>query len=91
MLAYHRTAPERMEGVARDLELGGGRGGIDAGERARQHALTSEAPREERVGRWRTEMEPRDVAAFEAIGGPTLAELGYELVEAAAAENTPTG
>ena len=91
MLAYHRTAPARMKGVARDLELGGGHGEIGAEERARQHALVSEAPRGERAGRWRTDMQPRDVAAFEAIAGPTLAELGYELVEASAARNTPAG
>jgi hypothetical protein len=91
MLDYHRSADDRMEAVARDLELGGGRGAIGAGERARQHALVSEAPREERAGRWRTEMDPGDVAAFEAIAGPTLAELGYELRERPEAGNTPAG
>ena len=90
MLDYHRTATERMEGLARDLELGGGRDAIGASERARQHALVSEAPRGERAGRWRSEMEPRDVAAFEAIAGPTLAELGYELVETPTRADTPT-
>jgi hypothetical protein len=29
-------------------------------------------------------MDPSDVAAFERIAGPTLAELGYDLVEAGA-------
>ena len=91
MLDYHGTATERMEGLARDLELGGGRGEIGASERARQHALVSEAPRGDRAGRWRSEMEPRDVAAFEAIAGPTLAELGYELVEKPKPPDTPAG
>jgi hypothetical protein len=81
MLAYHEGAPERMSAVARDIELGGERGGISAGERERQHALVTEAPRRERAGRWREEMDPADVAAYERIAGPTLAELGYELVE----------
>jgi hypothetical protein len=27
---------------------------------------------------WRTEMAPRDIEAFEAVGGPLLSELGYE-------------
>ncbi|MFL5736008.1 MAG: sulfotransferase family protein [Actinomycetota bacterium] len=27
---------------------------------------------------WRTEMEPKDVEAFEAVAGPLLSELGYE-------------
>jgi hypothetical protein len=82
MLAYHEGADERMGALARDLEVGGGRPQITADERARQHALTSEAPRTERSGRWRQEMDPSDVAIFEGIAGPTLAELGYELVEA---------
>ena len=82
MLEYHERAQERMSAVERDLELGGGREGISASERASQHALVSEAPREERAGRWREEMDPADVATYEAIAGPTLAELGYELVEA---------
>src|SRR5919204_234741 len=43
------------------------------------------------AGRWRSEMEPRDVAAFEAIAGPTLAELGYELVEKPKPPDTPAG
>jgi hypothetical protein len=81
MLAYHEGAEERMGALSRDLEVGGGRPQITAEERARQHALTSEAPRTERAGRWREEMDPRDVATFEGIAGPTLAELGYELVE----------
>ena len=62
--------------------MGGDRPQIPAAERARQHALVSEAPRTERVGRWREQMDPADVATFEGIAGPTLAELGYELVEA---------
>ncbi len=81
MLDYHEGAPERMSAVARDLELGGERAGIPAAERERQHALVTEAPRRERAGRWREEMDPADVAAYERIAGPTLAELGYELVE----------
>ena len=81
MLAYHERASERMSAVARDLELGGGREGISASERASQHALVSEAPRSERAGRWREEMDAADVAIYESIAGPTLVELGYELVE----------
>jgi len=82
MLDYHEGAAERMGVLARDLDVGGGRPQIAAAERASQHALTSEAPRTERAGRWRREMDPADVAVFERIAGPTLAELGYELMEA---------
>jgi Sulfotransferase family len=31
---------------------------------------------------WRTELEPADARAFEAVAGSLLAELGYELLEA---------
>jgi hypothetical protein len=81
MLTYHEGASERMSGLARDLELGGDREGISADERARQHALVTEAPKSERAGRWREEMDAADVAAYERIAGPTLVELGYGLVE----------
>jgi len=84
MLSYHEGAAERMGALARDLEVGGDRPTIAAAERASQHSLVSEAPRTERAGRWREEMDPSDVAAFERIAGPTLAELGYEVVEAGA-------
>ena len=46
--------------------------------RARQHSLVSEPPKGERAERWRREMDPADVASFEAIAGETLDELGYE-------------
>jgi hypothetical protein len=81
MLTYHERADERMAAVARDLDLGGDRERITAADRASQHSLVSEAPRQQRAGRWREDMDPGDVATFERIAGPTLAELGYELVE----------
>jgi LPS sulfotransferase NodH len=80
MLDYHERASERMAGVARDLDPGGDRERITAAQRASQHSLVSEAPRSERAGRWRQQMDPGDVATFERIAGPTLAELGYDLV-----------
>jgi Sulfotransferase family len=84
MLTYHQGAEERMAGLARDFDVGGDRPRISAAERAAQHSLVSEAPRTERAGRWREQMDSGAVAAFEGIAGPTLAELGYELVEAPA-------
>ena len=81
MLDYHEGAGERMASIARDLDLGGDRERITATQRASQHSLVSEAPRRERAGRWREEMDPGDVTRFERIAGPTLAELGYELTE----------
>jgi hypothetical protein len=43
------------------------------------HALATRPPQTDRLARWRTEMSPEDVAAFEAIAGPLLTEMGYEL------------
>jgi DNA-binding transcriptional ArsR family regulator len=78
MLDYHRQADERMQEVVRDLRPGW-KGLITAEERVRQHELVSKPPSSERVGRWRKEMAPADREAFEAVAGPMLAELGYEV------------
>jgi len=78
MLAYHERASERLAEKARDLPKEGGRM-QPAEARIASHALASEAPRADRVGRWRREMDPADVAAYERIAGDLLAELGYEL------------
>ena len=78
MLAYHERADERLAEKARDLEKEGGRT-QPAAARVASHALASEAPRTDRIGRWRREMSPEDVAEYERIAGPLLAELGYEL------------
>jgi hypothetical protein len=78
MLDYHRHAAERMAVIARRRE----RQGLDpipAGYGPRIHALTSEPPKEERIGRWRAEMAPADRAAYEERAGDLLAALGYEV------------
>jgi hypothetical protein len=78
MLSYHERASERLAEKARDLPKEGGRS-QPAEARVASHALASEAPRPDRIGRWRREMSAEDVAAYEAVAGPLLAELGYEL------------
>jgi hypothetical protein len=78
MLDYHHHAAERMAVIARARE----RRGLDpipAGYGPRIHALTSEPPKGERVGRWRAEMAPADRAAYEERAGDLLAALGYEV------------
>ncbi len=79
MLAYHERASERLAEKARDLPKEGGRT-QPAEARVASHALASEAPRPDRIGRWRREMEPADVAEYERVAGALLAELGYETV-----------
>jgi hypothetical protein len=79
MLAYHRTARERLAEMNRDLPPVGKRGSRDAAERMAAHALAAEPPRPDRVSAWRSEMTPADVAAFEGAAGSLLAELGYDV------------
>jgi hypothetical protein len=78
MLRYHERAGERLAEKARDLPKEGGRT-QPAEARISSHALASEAPRTDRIGRWRREMSEADVAEYERVAGDLLAELGYEL------------
>jgi hypothetical protein len=79
MLDYPKYAQERMRGeMERTLRpLGGGT--ITAEERTRQHQLLFEPPSPGRAGRWRTEMSQENRRAFEAVAGPLLKKLGYEV------------
>ncbi|MFL5819110.1 MAG: sulfotransferase family protein [Solirubrobacteraceae bacterium] len=78
MLEYHRHAAERMQVIARRRERQGLEP-IPTGYGPRIHALTSEPPKGERVGRWRTEMSAGDRASYERVAGDLLAQLGYEV------------
>jgi hypothetical protein len=80
MLDYHRDAAKRL-GELSDLP---GKGGKvrPSSERVAAHALTSKPPTRERIERWRTDLDPRDITEYEAVAGDLLAELGYPLSEA---------
>ena len=77
MLAYRDRAGERIGEIVRDLDRDEGEG-VSAEVRARHQANVSEPLRSDRAARWRAEMDPGDLAAFEEIAGETLDELGYE-------------
>jgi hypothetical protein len=77
MLSYHQGAATRMGEMERDFQIAGGPT-LTPEERVRQHALVSAPPSTEAAGRWQERMDPADVAAFEAIAGEMLTELGYE-------------
>lgn len=79
MLEYHRGAAERLREKERDLRKPGRERVQPAAARMASHALATRPPQADRLARWRTEMSPEDVAAFEAIAGERLTELGYEL------------
>jgi hypothetical protein len=79
MLAYHERSADRLQEIARDLDDEDGGALRPAVERIRAHSLVTEAPRSDRVGRWRELMDPGDVARFEAVAGDLLDDLGYEV------------
>ena len=79
MLDYHERSGERLQEIARDLDDEDGGALRPAEERLEAHSLVTEAPREDRVERWRELMPPEDVAEFEAIAADLLEDLGYEV------------
>lgn len=79
MLDYHQRSGERLREIARDLPDDEGGAYRPATERLAAHSLVTEAPQPERIAAWRRRMPPDDVAAFEAVAGDLLEELGYEL------------
>ncbi len=78
MLDYHERAEQRLREKARDLPRRN-RPVQTAEARMESHRLAKEPPREDRLGMWRQRMSPDEIASYEAIAGPLLTELGYEL------------
>jgi Sulfotransferase family len=77
MLDYHERAEARLQEIAGDLPARGGKALRPGSERLAAHALAKQPPRPDRIGAWREQMSPEDVAAFEEAAGDLLAELGY--------------
>lgn len=71
MLNSHLGAAGRL------AELGDLPGGRSAAERTTQFTGVLDPISSARVGSWRRTLDPADLASFEAIAGPLLAELGY--------------
>ena len=78
MLDYHERAADRLKEKERDLPRSN-RPAQPAELRMKSHMLAREPPREDRIGLWRTKMEPEAIAEYEAVAAPMLTELGYEL------------
>jgi len=78
MLGYHERAEERLQEKARELPRAKGEA-QSAEKRLQSHAKTFEPPNPDLIGTWRHRMPPEDRAAFEALAGDLLGELGYEL------------
>ena len=82
MLRYYERSGERLQEIARDLPEEEGGTFRPATERLGAHSLVTEAPRQDRIARWKREMPAHDVAEFERIAGDLLEELGYPLSSA---------
>ena len=78
MLGYHERAEERLKEKARELPRGKGRDPQSAERRLKSHEKTFEPPNPSLVGGYRTKMDPADQAAYEALAGDLLVELGYD-------------
>ncbi len=79
MLDFHARAPARLAEM-QTVRGQDGRVVITDEERRHQHRLTTEPPRTERIGRFRSVLTRREIAKFEAEGGTFLRDLGYPLV-----------
>ncbi len=77
MLGYHLTAEQRLQEKARALPRAHGEA-QSAEKRLMSHAKTFEPPNPDMIGTWKQRMTPVDRAAYEALAGDLLAELGYE-------------
>jgi len=82
MLRYYENAEERMSEMHRDLPGTDGKPLRPADHRKEAHVLTSKPPDASRLARWKEEMAPADIAAFEGVAEPLLRELGYEVLGA---------
>jgi hypothetical protein len=84
MLDYHERSSGRLREMARALPGDGRAHHLSVERRMATHAMTTKPPSADRVARWRTQMSGDDRAAFEAVAGDLLAELGYPVGEGAA-------
>jgi hypothetical protein len=84
MLDYHERSSDRLGEMARALPGDGRAQHLSVERRMATHAMTTKPPSADRVARWRTQMSGDDRAAFEAVAGDLLAELGYPVGEGAA-------
>jgi hypothetical protein len=89
MLRYYERAEERLAEMHRDLPGEDGKPLRPADHRKEAHVLTSKPPDPSRLARWKQDMDPADIAAFESRAEPLLRELGYEVIGDGAGAATP--
>ena len=79
VLDYHERAAERLTEMAGTLRAEGAHAEQAAGYRIENHAPTTGPPDPAKLDKWRREMAPEDLRAYEAVAGGLLKELGYEV------------
>jgi hypothetical protein len=79
MLSYHERAAERLAEMAGELRSEGKHARQEAGYRLQNHAPTTKPPDPSKLDKWRREMDPTDLAAYDEVAGEMLGELGYEV------------
>lgn len=80
MVAYHQTARERMAEYVQPF--GASKAApVPLDRFLAIHDRTGDAPDSNRSGRWRSEMSTAEQGRYQAIAGPTLVELGYDLAD----------
>jgi len=79
VLRYHEGAAARLTEMAGTLRAEGAHAEQAAGYRIENHAPTTRPPDPAKLDKWRREMAPEDVRAYDAVAGELLGELGYEV------------
>jgi hypothetical protein len=80
MLTYYERAAERLSEMAGALRQDGTHAEQEAGYRIDNHKPTTKPPDPAKLDKWRREMSPEDLKAYEGVAGDLLAELGYEVM-----------
>jgi hypothetical protein len=76
-LTYPKRAAGRLAELGNDVVRADGTVTTGA-QRMELHQLALGPPVPTRIGRWRSELAPAEVRAFEEVAGPLLRELSYE-------------
>ena len=78
MLDYHERTPERLREHETRLRVDGSVV-VSKEQRLRQQMRTTQPPDIGRVQAWKSTMDPGERRRYEAIAGPLLEQLGYEV------------
>ena len=79
MLEYHEHAEERLAPEVPPEEIAPDGRVVSTEERQAIMARVSDPPDPTRIDRWKTDMPEDERKRFEAVAGPVLLELGYEV------------